>query len=152
MSERDYSIFRGRDRMRDAARSTLRLRRLPVASAILVALIGAATILGVLSSGQTNEQLAADTVFLDGQVLLYPNSGNLMSPLVSWAQAVAVRDGRITFVGNNEGARRRIGPTTRVIDLKGRILMPGLGDGHLHSGGGGSTCAMDYEGGTVDEV
>jgi predicted amidohydrolase YtcJ len=153
MSEHDHSIFRGRgDRRRDAARSTLRLRRLQVASAILVALIGGATILGVLSSGQTNEQLTADTVFLDGQVLLYPNSGNLMSPLVSWAQAVAVRDGRITFVGNNEGARRRIGPTTRVIDLKGRILMPGLGDGHLHSGGGGSTCAMNYEGGTVEEI
>src|SRR6516162_11619643 len=105
MSEHDHSIFRGRgDRRRDAARSTLRLRRLPVASAVLVALIGAATLLGVLSSGQTNERLTADTVFLDGQVLLYPNSGNLMSPLVSWAQAVAVRDGRITFLGNDEGA------------------------------------------------
>jgi predicted amidohydrolase YtcJ len=104
------------------------------------------------SSGQTNEQLAADTVFLDGQVLLYPNSGNLMSHLVSWAQAVAVKDGRMTFVGNNEGARRRIGPNTKVIDLKGRILMPGLGDGHLHGGVERSTCGMGYEGGTVEDI
>jgi predicted amidohydrolase YtcJ len=109
-----------------------------------VALIGAATILAGSCSGQTNEQLAADTVFVDGQVLLYPNSGNLMSHLVSWAQAVAVKDGRITFVGNSEGARSRIGPNTKVIDLKGRILMPGLGDGHLHGGVEGSTCAMGY--------
>ncbi|HET7294015.1 MAG TPA: amidohydrolase family protein [Vicinamibacteria bacterium] len=116
-----------------------------------MALVGV-TILAGLSSGQTNAQLAADTVFLDGQVLLYPNGGSLMSHLVSWAQAVAVKDGRIAFVGNNDGAKRRIGPNTRVVDLKGRILMPGLGDGHLHGGTEGSTCPMDYEGGTVDEV
>ena len=148
----DHSILRGRgDRRRDA-RSTRGLRRLRVASAVLVALLGAATILAGSCSGQTNEQLAADTVFVDGQVLLYPNSGNLMSHLVSWAQAVAVKDGRITFVGNSEGARSRIGPNTKVIDLKGRILMPGLGDGHLHGGVEGSTCAMGYEGGTVEAI
>jgi predicted amidohydrolase YtcJ len=118
----------------------------------LVALIGAATILAGSCSGQTNEQLAADTVFLDGQVLLYPNSGNLMSHSVSWAQAVAVKDGRIMFVGDNRGARRHIGPRTKVIELDGRILMPGLGDGHLHGGVEGSTCAMGYEGGTVEEI
>src|SRR5262245_38199125 len=97
-------------------------------SAVLVALTGSATILAGSSSGQANGQLAADTVFLDGQVLLYPRGGNLMSHNVSWAQAVAVKDGRITFVGDNRGARKRIGPGTKVIDLGGRILMPGLGD------------------------
>src|SRR5262245_7667856 len=145
MSERGH-------RRRGAARSTPGLRRLPVASAALVALIGAATILTGSSSGQTNKQLAADTVFLDGQVLLYPKSGNLMSHSVSWAQAVAVKDGRITFVGDNRGAKSRIGPRTKVIDLHGRILMPGLGDGHLHGGIEWSTCAMGYEGGTVEEI
>jgi len=117
-----------------------------------VALIGATTVLAGPSSGQADRQVAADTVFLDGQVLLYPKSGKLMSPDVSWAQAVAVKDGRITFVGDDRGAKGRVGPTTKVIDLHGRILMPGLGDGHLHGGIEGSTCAMDYEGGTVEEI
>src|SRR5262245_6643059 len=93
----------------DSARSTPGLRRLPVASAVLIALIGATTVLAGPSSGETDKQPAADTVFLDGQVLLYPRSGNLMSPGVSWAQAVAVKDGRITFVGDDRGAKRRIG-------------------------------------------
>jgi len=151
MSESGCSIFCARgDRRQGAARSQLK-RRLPVAAAVL-ALIGTATLLPGLASGQANEQLAADTVFLDGQVLLYPNSGNLMSHLVSWAQAVAVKDGRITFVGNSQDARTRVGPKTTVIDLKGRILMPGLGDGHLHGGVERSTCPMGYEGGTVDEI
>jgi predicted amidohydrolase YtcJ len=118
----------------------------------LAALIGAATILAGSSSGRDDERLAADTVFLDGHVLLYPKGENLMSPRVSWAQAVAVKDGHITFVGDSPGARRRIGSRTRVVDLRGRILMPGLGDGHLHGGVEGSTCAMGYEGGTVEEV
>jgi predicted amidohydrolase YtcJ len=153
MTEHDRPILRGRGSRRwSTARSTLGRRWLPVASAVLVALFGATAILACGSSGQTNQQLAADTVFLDGQVLLYPNSGNLMSHLVSWASAVAVKDGRITFVGNNEGAKERIGPNTKVIDLKGRILMPGLGDGHLHGGVEGSTCGMGYEGGTVDAI
>ena len=75
-----------------------------------------------------------------------------MSSRVGWAQAVAVKDARITFVGDDKGARKHIGPGTRVFDLKGRILMPGLGDGHLHGGVEGSTCNMAYEGGTVEEI
>jgi predicted amidohydrolase YtcJ len=128
------------------------LRRISFACAGLAALIGATTILIGSSSGPADKELAADTVFLGGQVLLYPKSGNLMSHSVSWAQAVAVKNGRISFVGDDPGARRRIGPRTKVIKLNGRILMPGLGDGHLHGGVEGSTCNMGYEGGTVEEV
>jgi predicted amidohydrolase YtcJ len=128
-------------------------KSLLVASAVLIALIGSASLQAGSPPGlQTDERLAAKTVFIDGQILLYPKGGNLMSPTVGWAQAVAVKDGRVAFVGDSLGARKHIGPKTKVINLKGRILMPGLGDGHLHSGTWGSTCPMDYEGGTVEEV
>jgi hypothetical protein len=50
----------------------------------------------------------------------------------SWAQAVAIRDGRITFVGTDKDLDAHIGPDTRVIDLKGRMLMPGFQDAHIH--------------------
>jgi len=146
-------------------------RSLLVASAFLVALVGSAALQAGTafpsaadsspdrSSAQPGATVSADTVFLGGQVLLYPRSNgsppspqSLMSPAVGWAQALAVKDGRISFVGDNGGAKQRIGPLTLVIDLHGRILMPGLGDGHLHGGTWGSTCPMGYEGGTVDEV
>lgn len=48
------------------------------------------------------------------------------------ASAVAVRQGRIVFVGNDAGALALRGPTTAVIPLAGRTLLPGFADGHLH--------------------
>lgn len=87
----------------------------------------------------------ADTVLLDGKVLRYTPGGK------AWARAVAVRGQRIVFVGSNAGASRFIGPDTRVIDLDGHMLMPGLGDGHLH-GQGYVQCNLGYQGGTVEQV
>ena len=153
MSAYTRSIPRGRgNHTQSAAGSTIELRWVPAAFAISLAAIGAATILACSTSGRSDEQLAADTVFLDGQVLLYPDGENPMSHRVGWAQAVAVYDGRIAYVGDDRGARKHIGAKTQVIDLAGRILMPGLGDGHLHGGVEGSTCPMGYEGGTVEEI
>ena len=50
----------------------------------------------------------------------------------SWAQAVAITDGRISYVGDDAGAVAFIGNKTRVIDLSGRMLMPGFHDSHMH--------------------
>lgn len=54
-----------------------------------------------------------------------------------WAEAVAVKNGKIVFVGSAGGAREWQGPQTRIIDLKGRMMMPGLGDVHNHHTRGG---------------
>ncbi|MBK7905162.1 MAG: amidohydrolase [Gemmatimonadetes bacterium] len=48
------------------------------------------------------------------------------------ASAVAVREGRIVFVGSDSAALARKGPETRVIDLEGGVLLPGLVDAHTH--------------------
>src|SRR5262245_33448690 len=50
----------------------------------------------------------------------------------SWAQAVAVRGGRIAYVGDDAGAEAFIGPATRRVDLGGRMLLPGFEDAHVH--------------------
>ena len=50
----------------------------------------------------------------------------------SWAQAVGVSAGHIVYVGTDEGAGAYIGPATRVIDLKGKMLLPGFQDVHIH--------------------
>ena len=55
----------------------------------------------------------------------------------STAQAVAVDEGRIVYVGDRGGAERRVGAQTRVVDLKGAALYPGFTDAHAHLRGVG---------------
>jgi predicted amidohydrolase YtcJ len=54
-----------------------------------------------------------------------------------WAQAVAVRDGKILAVGSNEEISRHRGQKTDIIDLGGRMVMPGIVDAHVHPAWGG---------------
>jgi hypothetical protein len=49
------------------------------------------------------------------------------------AQAVAVTDGRIAAVGSDDDVRRLCDPATRVIDLDGRLVLPGFIDSHAHA-------------------
>ena len=49
-----------------------------------------------------------------------------------WAEAVAVREGRIVFVGRDAKAARLKGPKTKVVALRGRLVTPGFEDAHLH--------------------
>jgi predicted amidohydrolase YtcJ len=53
------------------------------------------------------------------------------------AEAVAVRDGRIVAVGLARDIGTLIRPRTRVVDLRGRMLLPGFGDAHVHPTIGG---------------
>lgn len=52
-------------------------------------------------------------------------------------EAVAVKSGRIVYVGDLAGAKAEVGPATRVIDLKGSALFPGFTDSHAHLNGVG---------------
>ncbi len=54
-----------------------------------------------------------------------------------WAQAVAVREGRIAAVGTDDDIRPLIGPRTQVVNLDGRMLLPGFQDAHIHAPSGG---------------
>ncbi len=72
----------------------------------------------------------ADTVFRNGQVVTIDAQD-------STQQAVAIQGGKIVYVGSNSGASNLIGTGTKVIDLDGRMLMPGFIDAHLHSLAGG---------------
>ena len=73
----------------------------------------------------------------------------------STAQAVAIREGHIVYVGGNDGVAGFVGPSTEVVDLKGRFMMPGLVDGHMHPLAGGLAlrgCNLNYESLTVAEL
>jgi predicted amidohydrolase YtcJ len=55
----------------------------------------------------------------------------------SWAEAVAVRAGRIIAVGPAAEIEALRGPETHMVDLRGRMLLPGFQDAHLHPTSGG---------------
>jgi predicted amidohydrolase YtcJ len=55
----------------------------------------------------------------------------------SRAQAVAIRDGRFVYVGADAGAEIYVGPDTRVVNLGGRMVLPGMFDAHIHALGSG---------------
>ncbi len=73
---------------------------------------------------------AADVVFANGAVYTVDAARR-------WAQAVAVKDGSIVAVGTDADVRRSIGAGTEVHDLKGRMLLPGFQDAHIHAVAGG---------------
>lgn len=67
----------------------------------------------------------ANLVFVNGSVLT-------VDPDFTVASALAVGDGVITAVGAREDVEDLIGPDTRVVDLAGGTLLPGINDSHLH--------------------
>ncbi|OAH12666.1 amidohydrolase [Streptomyces jeddahensis] len=85
---------------------------------------------------------AADLVLTGGPV-------HTIDPARSRATAVAVRDGRITAVGHDE-VHELIGPRTEVVDLAGRLLLPGFQDAHVHPQGAGLELGLCHLGDTVD--
>lgn len=49
-----------------------------------------------------------------------------------WARGVAVKDGRIVAVGTDDDIRDMVGSRTEIVDLRGRLLLPGFQDAHVH--------------------
>src|SRR5438552_14315004 len=70
-----------------------------------------------------------------------------------WAQAVAIKDDRIVWVGDENDAEAHAGPTTKVIDAGGRMLLPGFIDSHFHVLLGGNPDVLRIENGnTLAEI
>jgi hypothetical protein len=93
--------------------------------------------------------IPADRVFRNGTVFTADARDSI-------AEAVAIRDGHIVYVGSNEGVARFVGPSTKATDLKGGFVMPGIVDGHMHPLEAGQKmrkCSLNYESGlTVAEM
>ncbi|MFE0152328.1 amidohydrolase [Nonomuraea sp. NPDC059007] len=84
-----------------------------------------AALLPLAAGAVVPAQAGADTVLRHGFVYTVDARDSV-------AQAVAIDNGKIIYVGGDAGARRHIGTKTKVIDLKGRMVMPGLHEGHIH--------------------
>jgi predicted amidohydrolase YtcJ len=73
---------------------------------------------------------APDLVLFNGRIITVDRDFSIHS-------AVAIIGDRIMTVGNDDQLRTVAGPQTRLIDLKGHAVIPGLMDNHLHGAGGG---------------
>jgi len=67
----------------------------------------------------------ADLIIRDAHIVT-------VDPKFSIAQAAAVKDGRFVAVGSDAEVMKTAGPKTRVIDLRGKTVLPGFNDTHVH--------------------
>lgn len=81
------------------------------------------------------EKTAENAVFAD--MALLNGAIYTMDAARSWAQAVAIKDGKLIYVGTTGGAKKFCNETTKVIDLGGKMVLPGLHDTHVHLLDGG---------------
>jgi len=84
-----------------------------------------AAVAAATTSGGRADAPAADLVLKSGNIYTVDGSR-------SWAQALAIRGGRIVFVGTDQGAARYVAAATRVVSLKGRMVLPAFQDAHIH--------------------
>ncbi|MEI4803545.1 amidohydrolase [Bacillus sp. FJAT-51639] len=68
----------------------------------------------------------ADTIFINGNVYT-------VEAKQPWAEAVAIAHGKIVYVGDTKGVKKYKKKNTKIIDLKGKMLLPGFVDSHLHA-------------------
>ncbi len=82
------------------------------------------------------KDIDADSILLNGRIATQDERR-------SFAQAVAIQDGRFAAVGSNEEIMARRAAKTEVIDLGGRTVIPGLNDSHMHPIRGGLNYNME---------
>ena len=88
-------------------------------------ILGIASAIAGQAQSQPVQSAAPDYILHNGKVLTVDNSFSI-------AQAISVTGNQITAVGSNESVLQLRGPETKVIDLKGRTVIPGLIDTHVH--------------------
>src|SRR5262245_51796861 len=75
-----------------------------------------------------DDDVAADWIIHNAKVVT-------VDAKFSIAQAIAIKGDRILAVGDKAAAMRHKGPATKVLDLQGRMVLPGLYDSHVHPTG-----------------
>jgi len=85
----------------------------------------------------------ADLLLINGKIITQDAASSV-------AEALAVEAGHISATGSSERLRKLAGPSTKVIDLGGRTVIPGLIDSHIHAIRAGFRTAteVNWEGAT----
>lgn len=99
---------------------------------------------GLLGCLQDSSEAPQDnTLYLNGKI--HTQDGTR-----SQAEAMVVQGGKFTYVGTREGAEALKNGATRVVDLQGRMVLPGLHDNHIHLLGTVALDMCDLDGQSVN--
>lgn len=79
----------------------------------------------VVFSGAAFARQPADTILLHGRIYTVDSNH-------PWAEALAIRDGKLLAVGTDKEVSIYRGPSTKIIDAKGHLVLPGFTDCHVH--------------------
>jgi predicted amidohydrolase YtcJ len=93
-------------------------------------------------------QMLADLVIMNGKVITVDKNFSI-------EQAVAVKDGKILAVGKDQEIKAFIGRDTKVLDIHGKPMLPGINDSHMHGvflGGTMPPLALDLRYPTVKSI
>ena len=82
----------------------------------------------IAACGESGAQTVADSAFINGKIYT-------VNEKQTWAEAVAIKDGKFLLVGSIADVKAVTGKATKVIDLAGKMVMPGLHDTHVHMDG-----------------
>src|SRR4051794_25940561 len=85
----------------------------------------AAILLVVLNGYVAKAADAPDTVYVNGKIIT-------VNPENTVVEAIAIKDDKIQAVGRGEVLRATAGPSSRIIDLGGKTMIPGIIDPHSH--------------------
>ncbi|MBI4464922.1 MAG: amidohydrolase family protein, partial [Acidobacteria bacterium] len=88
-------------------------------------------VLSLLCSNSLQAQQAGDQIYFNAKILTVDDD-SFTSRLGTVAEAMHVRDGKILHIGTNAQIRAMAGPSTKLVDLKGRTVMPGMMSTHEH--------------------
>src|SRR6266702_7979343 len=79
----------------------------------------------IAMNSNVSEPTPAEVVFFNGKIATQDDKR-------SFADALAVANGRIIVSGSRDAVMRHVNDNTLHVDLKGRTVIPGLNDSHLH--------------------
>ncbi|MCG8581225.1 MAG: amidohydrolase [Bacteroidales bacterium] len=90
-----------------------------------VSSIAAMLVLLVAVACNIKPKEVADAIYTNGKIYTVDASNE-------WAQAVAIKNGKFIKVGSTEDVKAFKGNKTKIVDLKGKFIMPGIIDEHIH--------------------
>ncbi len=90
-----------------------------------VTAIAAALLLSTSGVARAADKGSADLILTNARVYTVERGQ-------PWAEAIAVKDGKIVAVGSSAAVGKLRGAATRMVDLKGKLVLPAFGDAHVH--------------------
>lgn len=87
------------------------------------------------SAGAPAALAPADLILKNGKIYTDRENGR------KWAESLSIREGVIQSIGTTGAIEKEKGPATKIIDLRGKVVLPGFNDAHLHFFSGGISLA-----------